>query len=541
MSALGGRGVGGSLAQVPVPRPRVPGRSLADVAARVGATGPDALAQTPTVTGVALDSRRVQPGDLYAALPGTAVHGARFTTDAAAAGAVAVLTDPAGSVGAQRCGLPVLVVPDPRAVLGPLSAWVYGDPAGRLLLLGVTGTNGKTTTTSLLEGALTAAGRCAGLIGTTGARVAGEALPSVRTTPEAPDLHALLALMVARGVVACALEVSSHAVVMHRVDGLVLDVVGFTQLSQDHLDLHGTMEAYFAAKAALFTPARARAGVVVVDDAWGRRLADLARAEGLPVTTVATAAPAVGEADHVVVPGSVRPRADGRPGSVFTLAGARGEVELHSPLPGAFNVTNTALAHVVLLTAGLPADVAAAGLGAATGPPGRMEVVGPGARGPGGSVGGVRGVVDYAHTPDAVAAALAALRPTTAGLLVVVLGAGGDRDRGKRAAMGEAAAAGADAVVVTDDNPRSEDPAAIRAAVLDGALRRGGARVLEVADRREAVAAAVAVAAAAPGSTVLLAGKGHEQGQEVAGAVLPFDDRVVLAEVLAACAPGGRA
>ncbi len=481
------------------------------------------------LTGVCLDSRRVRRGDLYAALPGAFTHGARYCRDAATAGAPAVLTDPAGADGAAAAGLPALVVPDPRAVLGGVSAWVYGDPAQHLRLVGVTGTNGKTTTTTLLEGALSAAGRRTGLIGTTGTRIAGRDLPAARTTPEAPDLHALLALMVEEGVGDCAMEVSSHAVVLHRVDALVFDVVAFTQLSHDHLDLHGDMDSYFAAKAALFTPQRARRGVVVVDDAWGQRLAVTAAAAGLPVTTVATA-PGV-PADWCLVPGSERVRDDGRSGAAFALVGPRGVQELLSPLPGGFNTTNTALAHVVLVTLGLDPAAAAAGLATASGPPGRMEVVALGAGG------APRGVVDYAHTPDAVTAALAALRPTTAGRLVVVLGAGGDRDRAKRPAMGAAAAAGADVVVITDDNPRSEDPAAIRAAVIAGTPAAAGqpprSRVVEVADRRAAVLAAVAAAAAVPGSTVLLAGKGHERGQEVAGAVLPFDDREVLADALA--------
>ncbi|SDQ53703.1 UDP-N-acetylmuramoyl-L-alanyl-D-glutamate--2,6-diaminopimelate ligase [Quadrisphaera sp. DSM 44207] len=521
------------------PRPQgVPGRTLADLAALLGV---EPVAPGVVVTGATLDSRAVRPGDLYAALPGAHAHGADFAAQAAAGGAVAALTDPAGAARAGAAGLPALVVPDPRAVLGRLSARVYGDPAAHLLLLGVTGTNGKTTTAHLLEAALAGAGWRTGLVGTVGTRVAGRSLPSARTTPEAPELHALLALMRERGVRACAMEVSSHAVVQHRVDGLVLDVAAFTNLSQDHLDFHGTMDRYFAAKAELFTPDRARRGVVVVDDAWGARLAERARATGLPVTTVATSAAAPAGADWRVLPGSVRPRPDAQPGSAFALTGPDGEVAgLTSPLPGTFNVANTALAHAVLRAAGVGAREAAAGLAAAGGVPGRMEVV----PGPGG---GPRGVVDYAHTPDAVAAALAALRPSTAGPLVVVLGAGGDRDRGKRAGMGAAAARGADVVVVTDDNPRSEDPALVRAAVLAGAREHAGpgTAVLEVPDRARAVEAAVraAVERRGPGGpgTVLVAGKGHEQGQEVAGRVLPFDDREVLRAALAAAgaAPAG--
>ncbi|MGQ7295613.1 UDP-N-acetylmuramoyl-L-alanyl-D-glutamate--2,6-diaminopimelate ligase [Quadrisphaera sp. KR29] len=524
---------------------RAPGLPLADVAALVEAPAPRG-GEGLVVTGVVLDSRRARPGDLYAALPGARTHGARFARQAASLGAVALLTDPEGARLAADDGvdLPAVVVGDPRAVLGAASARVWGEPARRLQVLGVTGTNGKTTVTTLLESALEQLGTPTALVGTVCTRIAGEALPSARTTPEAPDLHALLALAVERGARAAALEVSSHAVVLHRVDGLVLDVAAFTNLSQDHLDFHPTMEDYFAAKAQLFTPGRARAAVVCVDDAWGRRLAAQSSAAGVPTTTVsttttaATATSARGADGWRVDPASVRERSDGRPGSAFELTAPDGRrVSAASPLPGTFNVANTAVAVAVLAAAGHDPAAAAAALAGARGVPGRMEVVAPPARPPADLP---VGVVDYAHTPDAVAAALAALRPSTRGRLVVVLGAGGDRDPGKRPGMGAAAAAGADAVVVTDDNPRSEDPAAIRAAVLAGALATRSAQrpevvVDEVADRREAVARGVALAlAGGPGGAVLVAGKGHERGQEVAGAVHPFDDREELAAALAA-------
>ena len=511
------------------------GPATSGAAAGAGATSPGRA----TVRRAVLDSRRVRPGDLYAALPGATTHGARFAAAAAADGAVAVLTDPRGASLAGDPGVPVLVVEDPRARLGVLAAWLAGEPATRMTMLGVTGTNGKTTVTALVEGALSASGVRAGLVGTTGTRVAGTAGPGARTTPEAPDLQDVLARMVDAGVTACAMEVSSHAAVMHRVDGVVLDVLAFTHLTRDHLDLHGTMEAYFEAKASLFTPDRVRAAVVVVDDDWGRRLAAMCRRRGVPVTTVSASGVGGAEADVRVVAGSVREGAHGSSFELETRARGGGRTCTGTRLPGSFNVTNAALAHTVLTVAGLGA--AADALPGVAGPPGRMQRVGgPGAGGTGG-VCSVSGVVDYAHTPDAVSSALAALRPGTAGDLVVVLGAGGDRDRGKRAAMGAAAAAGADVVVVTDDNPRTEEPAAIRAAVLAGAREVGSGaparvEVLEVADRAEAVAAAVARAARRAGSTVLLAGKGHESGQEVAGVVLPFDDASVLAAAITASA-----
>jgi UDP-N-acetylmuramoyl-L-alanyl-D-glutamate--2,6-diaminopimelate ligase len=510
-------------------------RSLSEIGARLRPRPPrpEALAGI-SVTGVTLGSLTVRPGDLYAALPGARTHGAAYAGAAVGAGAVAVLTDPAGEalIAAARHrggegtaagpGVPVLVVPQPRAILGDLAAWIYGDPGQRLLTLGVTGTNGKTTTTFLLDSALHRLGRRTGLIGTIEIRVASERVLSTGTTPEAPDLHALLAVMCEHDVSAVAMEVSSHALDQHRVDGLVLDVAGFTNLSQDHLDYHGTLEAYFEAKAQLFTPRRACRGVVCVDDAWGRRLAGSA---GVPVTTVGTRLPSAGEppADWQVV--TRAPAAGGR--TAIEVDSPAGLLALTCPLPGDFNIANTVLAIAMLVAAGVDAAAAAGALERAGAVPGRMEpVAGPG------HPGEPLAVVDYAHTPDAVGAALAALagrgRP-----LVVVLGAGGDRDAGKRPRMGAAAAGAADVVIVTDDNPRSEDPAAIRAAVLRGAAQeaaRSGAVVIEVADRRRAVAEGVS--RAWQGGVLLVAGKGHEQGQDAGGVVHPFDDRVVVREAL---------
>ncbi|PRY17532.1 UDP-N-acetylmuramoyl-L-alanyl-D-glutamate--2,6-diaminopimelate ligase [Kineococcus rhizosphaerae] len=488
--------------------------TLADLAQVLGTRFPGAAPAGPatTVRGVTLDSRRVGPGDLYAALPGANVHGARFSDQAARAGAVAILTDPAGRETADATGLPVLVVPDPRAVLGDLAARVFGRPGDALTTFGVTGTNGKTTTAYLVESLLRWAGWTTGLLGTVETRIAGERVSSVRTTPEAPDLHALLARMVTAGVRGCALEVSSHALALHRVDGLVLDVAAFTNLSQDHLDFHGSMQEYFEAKARLFTPAHSRRGVVWTGDerdGWGARLVERA---SVPVETVGPAG------DWRV--GDVTTE---RARSTFRLTGPDGvELRLTCPLPGDFNVANAALAAVSALRLGLDPETVERGTAAAEGVPGRMQpVVHDGAP---------LVVVDYAHTPDALERVLTTLRGITPGRLVAVVGAGGDRDRGKRPLMGAAVAAGADVAVVTDDNPRSEDPAAIRAAVLDG-TRGGTAEVLEVADRRAAVEAALERCTSAQ-DTVLLAGKGHETGQETAGVVVPFDDREVAAAAL---------
>lgn len=516
----------------PALRPsRTQARSLAAVAARLGLPAPPGGGRgtAAEVTGVTLDSRSVRPGDLYAALPGAHAHGADFAAAAVAAGAVAVLTDPVGAPVAGPAGVPVLCVPDPRSVLGRLAAWVYGDPGDALRLVGITGTNGKTTTAYLVDAGLRGAGLVTGLVGTVETRIRDRTHPSARTTPESTDLQALLAVMREDGVQAVAMEVSSHALVLGRVDGLVVDVAVFTNLSRDHLDFHADLEDYFAAKAALFTPGRSRHGVVDVDDAYGARLAVTAT---VPVTTVSPAgAPG---ADWRVVGRS--PGLDGASTS-FRLAGPQGVlVDAVSPLPGEFNLANTALAVVACLHLGTAAAAVVSGLAGLAGVPGRMERVRTAAAG--GPAREPLVVVDYAHTPAAIENVLVALRGSTSGRLGIVLGAGGDRDPGKRAAMGAAAARHADVVVVTDDNPRSEDPGAIRAAVLAGARAAGGpAEVREVADRATAIRAAVAGSTA--GDVVVVAGKGHEQGQEVAGVLLPFDDRTVARAALLAA--GARA
>jgi UDP-N-acetylmuramoyl-L-alanyl-D-glutamate--2,6-diaminopimelate ligase len=460
-----------------------------------------------------LSSQRILPGDLYAALPGARAHGVDFAAQAVAGGAVAVLTDPEGADRAERAGVlegrPVLVVDRPREVLGRLAARVYGDPAGRLRLIGVTGTQGKTTTTRLAEGALLQAGITSAVIGTVGTRVAGTDLRTSLTTPEAPDLHGLFARMCEERVAACAMEVSSHALVLGRVDGVVFDVAVFTNLGRDHLDFHDTVEDYFAAKASLFTPDRSRLGLVNLDDEHGRRLV---REAGVPVRTFSASG---AEADWRAVDVEMGPT-----GSRFTVVAPDGTtIPAGVPLPGDFNVANALAAVAACAEAGFDAAAVAAGLAAGTGVPGRLERVDAGQD--------FAVVVDYAHKPDAVEAALRTLRPLTTGRLLVVLGAGGDRDPGKRPIMGEIAARLADVLVVTDDNPRTEDPAAIRAAVLSGAA--GPAEVLEVGDRRAAIREALG--RARPGDIVLVAGKGHETGQEVGGVVHPFDDR----EVVAAC------
>ncbi|MGI8522880.1 MAG: UDP-N-acetylmuramoyl-L-alanyl-D-glutamate--2,6-diaminopimelate ligase [Nocardioides sp.] len=470
---------------------------------------------TGTATGISLGSQRVQPGDVYAALPGARAHGIEYVEEALARGAVAVLTDPAGSAAGER-EVPVFVVPEPRGLLGRFAAHLYGEPATALRLVGVTGTQGKTTTTRLAESGLEGAGVRAAVVGTVGTRVAGVEVRTALTTPEAPDLHGLFALMRERGVEACAMEVSSHALTLGRVDGVVFDLAVFTNLGRDHLDFHATLEDYFAAKASLFTPERARRGLVNVDDAHGRRLLDTAAIE------CHTFSASGADADWRVVDVEA-----GAAGSTFTLlTPERRRVPAGCPLPGGFNVANTLAAVAACAEVGYDAGEVAAAIAAGAGVPGRLEPVDAGQE--------FAVVVDYAHKPDALEAALATLRPLTDGRLIVVLGAGGDRDRGKRPVMGEIGARLADVLVVTDDNPRGEDPTAIRAEVLGGT--GDGGEVLEVGDRRAAIRAALQ--RARPGDIVLVAGKGHETGQEVAGTVYDFDDRVVVREELAALGAG---
>ena len=463
-----------------------------------------------TVTGVTLSSSAVLPGDLYAALPGARTHGAHYAGDACQRGAAAILTDPAGAALLPEAGVPVIVVADPRGVLGVVAATIYGHPGANLRTLAVTGTNGKTTVTYMLRAALRALGVATGMIGTTGTWVGSTLVPTVRTTPEAPDVQALMAMMVDEGVQALAMEVSSHALVLGRVDGFAFDVAAFTNLSPDHLDFHETMQEYFAAKASLFTDEHARAAIINTDDAWGRRLATQVR---LPSYTYSLS----GSAD--LMARDVRCRASG---SEFTVAS--GDVELPARIgaPGMFNVANALGALGMLQATGVPLAEAAQALTAFDGVPGRMQVV----------PGDIAVIVDYAHTPDAVRGALDSVRPLTQGRIWCVLGCGGDRDVAKRPDMGRIAAERSDELVVTDDNPRSEVPAAIRAAVLAGANTVPGARVREIGDRGEAIT--TAIAGAQPGDTVMILGKGHETGQEILGVNHPFDDRVAAQQALEA-------
>lgn len=468
------------------------------------------------VRGVTADSRAVRAGDLYVGLPGRRHHGASFAVAAGHAGAVAVLTDGPGARLAQGSGLPVVVVSDPRRTMADAAAQVYGRPAERLAVYGVTGTNGKTTVTSLLAAALRAGGRHTGVIGTLGFSLDGQSLPTVRstvTTPESPDLQALLAGMAESGADSIALEVSSHALALRRVDAIGFAAVAFTTFGRDHLDFHGTVEAYWAAKASLFTLARATRAVVNIDDPRGPELVGRARADGLEVLTVSL--------DHATADyhaEAVRTRPDGHTAFTGHWPGGRTGVQL--ALPGAYNVRNALTALALADLGGVSPILGAVGLGGAT-VAGRMQRVALPQPAP-------AVYVDFAHTPQAVASALQVINSRRT---LVVLGCGGDRDPDKRAAMGAAAATAADLVVVTDDNPRTEDPARIRAAVRSGAeavVGRRAAEICEMGDRRSAIARALAEAG--PEDVVAVLGKGHERGQEVGTVVKPFDDAAVVVQ-----------
>lgn len=494
----------------------VAGVPLSALAAQVEATAADgasSVADVP-ITGVTLRGQDVRPGDLFAALPGATTHGARYAADAVSRGAVAVLTDPAGIAEMDAQAVPTLVHPAPRSVLGGLAATVYGHPSDRVTVVGITGTSGKTTTTYLVESGLRSAGRVAGLVGTIGIRIDGTDVPSALTTPEAPALQALFAAMAERGVDTVVMEVSSHALALGRVDGTGFAVGGFTNLSRDHLDFHPTMEDYFEAKALLFdpkSPLRARKAVVCVDDEAGRSMADRA---GDAITVSAAGRPADWRAEDIEPMG-----AGGQQFTVADPGGGRHRVAVR--LPGHYNVANCLVALAILDAVGVSVEQAAAGL-LETRVPGRMEDIDRGQD--------FLALVDYAHKPGALRAVLTTLaRPGRR--VAVVFGAGGERDPGKRGPMGATAAELADLVVVTDDNPRGEDPAEIRREILAGAAEiPGAAEVVEIGDRRAAIRHAVAWAT--PGDVVLIAGKGHETGQRGARETRPFDDRVELAEAL---------
>lgn len=467
---------------------------------------PPSAARSVTVTDVTHDSRQAGPGVLFACRPGAYADGHDFAPNAVELGSPALLVE-------RQLDLPVpqVRVGSVADRLGPVAAAVHGDPTRHLTVAGVTGTNGKTTCAMLLEPVLAAAGPT-GLIGTVVTRIAGEEVAGVRTTPEATDLQRLFRRMLVAGVRAVAMEVSSHGLALGRADGTRFAVALFTNLTHDHLDFHGSMEDYFAAKARLFTPELSSAGVINVDDAWGMRLAGEAT---VPVTTVSSGA--VTDADIVATGITAEPSR-----SRLAVRVRSTSLELDIGMPGAFNASNALLVLAAADVLGVDHAIVADSLRDPPVVPGRMECIDEGQP--------FTALVDYAHSPDALARVLAATHEIVDGRVIVVIGCGGDRDQQKRPAMGAAAVTGADHAFFTNDNPRSEDPAAILEAMVSGARSAAGGRWTVEPDRRAAIAAALA--AAEPGDAVVVAGKGHESGQQLGDRTVPFDDREVTRTLL---------
>ncbi|QSB04260.1 UDP-N-acetylmuramoyl-L-alanyl-D-glutamate--2,6-diaminopimelate ligase [Natronoglycomyces albus] len=460
-------------------------------------------------TGISLAGHLVQRGDIYAALAGANRHGAEFSAQAIQRGAVAILTDERGAQlaaeDAAEAGIPLLLATNPRALTGEIAARIWGRPSEHLNLIGITGTSGKTSVCYLIEAGLRHAGRTTGIIGTVETTIAGETIPSKRTTPEAPELQALLAVALERGVTDVVMEVSSHALTLGRVGGCRFAVAGYTMFGTDHLDFHRDLDEYFQAKAELFD-GRATVEILNADD---ERVISLAKPE--TVTYSLTDPRATWYAASTAREGFDQH---------FFVTGPEGTTEATLHMPGRHNMANALLAYASLSAVGVPLDTATSGVASCPGVPGRMELVS--------GTAPVRGVVDYAHKPEAISAVLDSLQETTPGRVIAILGAGGDRDASKRALMGRAAAASADLVMITDDNPRTEDPASIRAQVAS-AVQAVPCR--NISGREVAVREAVAMAA--PGDTIALLGKGHETTQELADRVIECDDRVLLARALA--------
>lgn len=490
--------------------------SLAEVIAHVGLTTAGEIGDE-SITGITIDSRDVRPGDIYVGMPGARVHGATFAEQAVSSGAVAVLTDAVGAelirttLGSAIESVPVVISERPREILGVLSAFIYGTAAFAARYFGVTGTNGKTSVVYMLAALLNMMGEKVGISTTAERRIGEEVITSSLTSPESSELHALLARMREESVTNVALEVSAQAVVRHRIDGVLFDVVAFNNFSQDHLDEFGSMESYFEAKAGLFSPEHAQCGVVVVDTEWGGKMAAQSR---IPVTTLATEYGSSADWHMAVTRETLEETA-------FVLSGPNSvNIRASIDLIGTFMAENAALAMVMLIEAGYSPQRIIEALGAQAKIdvyiPGRLERVS--------GEGSPTFLVDYGHTPGSFRAMLDALQRVADGKIIMLFGADGDRDATKREEMGAIAARGADELIICDYHPRTEDPAVIRAALLQGAKRGGGrAHVQEIPDPSQAIR--VAIDLAAPNDVILYAGPGHEEFREVAGTLIPFSAR----------------
>ena len=492
------------------PHDPIPGRTLRAVGELTSAISKFQDLESISITGVSIDSHQIEAGDLFVAVAGAKVHGATYAGNAKLNGAVAVLTDEVGA--GLITDLPVLVVSDPRASAGAIAAWLHNEPMRDMFSVGITGTNGKTTVTTLLYQIAMAAGRESGLIGTVETRIGNEVIESLRTTPEAPELQSLVAVMRERHMRNVFMEVSSHAVSLNRIGGSHFDVAAFTNLSQDHLDFHTDMNSYFSAKAALFTHKFADTAYINIDSSWGLKLLEN---QELPVVRISRQSKSADWYFERIEHGA-------RSVSIAIRGTGGILIETSTKLVGDFNFDNLLMAIAISVGSGIdPIDIAAI-TPSLTGAEGRLEKVDLGQS--------FSALVDYAHSPDSVRSVLETLRTSTVGKVIAVLGCGGDRDRSKRPLMGAALLAGSDLAIFTSDNPRSEDPAQIINEMVSG-LTLATTSVIEV-DRKQAIVKAVA--AAEPGDVVVILGKGHESGQEIAGVKHDFDDRLVLAAAIEA-------
>jgi UDP-N-acetylmuramoyl-L-alanyl-D-glutamate--2,6-diaminopimelate ligase len=492
------------------PHDRIPGRTLRAVSELISASSKHPDLEKILITGVSIDSHQIEAGDLFVAVAGTKVHGATYAGNAKLNGAVAVLTDEVGA--ALITDLPVLVVIDPRASAGAIAAWLHNEPMRDMFSVGVTGTNGKTTVTTLLHQIAMAASRQSGLVGTVETRIGAEVVEALRTTPEAPELQSLAAVMRERHMRNLFMEVSSHAVSLNRISGSHFDIAAFTNLSQDHLDFHIDMDSYFATKAALFSYKYADTAYVNIDSTWAKKLLEF---QELPVVSISRN---MKSADWYFERIEVGTRS-----TTIAIRGTGGIlIETTTKLVGDFNLDNLLMAIAISVASGIdPIDIAAI-TPSLTGAEGRLEKVDLGQS--------FTALVDYAHSPDSVVRVLETLRESTTGKVIAVLGCGGDRDKSKRPLMGAALLAGADIAIFTSDNPRSEDPAQIVKGMVSG-LTLPATSSIEL-DRKQAIE--IAVAAARAGDVVVILGKGHEPGQEIAGVKHNFDDRLVLAAAIEA-------
>ena len=483
--------------------------SLSEIATLVGTSDANLESSDLSITGITVDSNDVIQGDLFVALPGANSHGSKFIDSAVANGAIAVLTDMSANVHAD---IPVLRVNDPRLWVGVIADKFYRNPSSAINVFGITGTNGKTTTSYLLQQIWDFNNRNSGLIGTIETRIGDEIFPNKRTTPEAPELQSIFAIMRERHNLNVVMEVSSHALSLNRVEGTKFSVVAFTNLSHDHLDFHETMENYFQAKSRLFKYGFSEKAIINIDDSWGKRLFEETEIEKLSISTHDQ------KANWKIIDSSLAdPSSPSKSVVELTIAGPGGILlSIATPLIGDYNSANVLMALALAVESGIDPLSAANALSNAKGAPGRMESIELGQR--------FTAVIDYAHSPDAVSAALKAVRSSTKGRIIAVLGCGGDRDAAKRPLMGQALISGADLAIFTSDNPRSEDPLSILNQMHEGMKLTENHFV--IVDRSEAIK--FAIENAVEGDCVLVLGKGHETGQEIKGKISPFDDRVEL-------------